>query len=1024
MRLFSLQECGHLAWSPVSMQFTLATSSANITEAFVSETSLSVYSLDIDSVTPVREFSWPFTAEFTCLLWSTSDSIIAGFEDGSLSIGPWNDMGNAIRLQAHNAALSALSCSEAYSLPLLATGSATGEVSFWDLNTRTLWHAVKNREGAAAHHGAIVQISWNPKVPRICCTASQDGTVSIWDMDKKGGLMSLRGDGTPLVSALFSPDVATVVFTVNTTGLVSMWDLRQKTHPVSTNRLQLPDNVVPESMFIHQYGKTFLYIPTSDGKCFFFLPKQTDLVLIGSIDSIGTHINASPFYPGYFLSQVCDPVHFSSKTEGHFLPSLIPLTLLSEHVELLPSPVFLHPLFLFADNCPEDISDNYDFAPRAVVSINSHNIMVDGKQQRDMEGLFSLTQVHDAGAVLSQIEQVLAVPIETHSCPLPLHTDLSLQPPDKVFRALLSAGSSGILSWLTSTEASSKIEFVKQVTAHPVQQPAITSDGRDFFDDIQNSFPDSFPENEILEPPISASDRFSSYYSFLYNNDLESAAAYAANSGDFALAFYIASKRNNKELLNSVSESFKKAMNSNFIKAVDSMETGYAAIIECLPPESWFYHLKIAASYGGEQAIRDVAAALLQKSINFSPSLLTALTILAGRIPEAFELAASTSSLLDTLVMGLLCVSQGVSMMGNGAIRILEGLVDIVVSQGDENLATALRTKFSLNKSNLTPQSPSFVEKVQEKGAPLSSTTNVKQGRRNRASAIPQVTGNTLLPPQFANAPLFSGPAPLAPIMASITPGMPAPQASISPVVPATSYTTPAQAVSSFSTTPQVTLNSAITSSIPHIPIAQPSIQPQPAILPLESPQIPILSIAQPTPVISVPSVGLPQAEISLAAPPSITAPAPPTVNGAVSTEVVQVTTTTAPQARAPRRQPTQSLPAGQPHDVIHNIATNGSANAERFRALVLRYADVDQLGFLKYYAKLGDCIIHLAEQGVLSADTISVLGRYIAGLEMGNGQAATEAIKGMAARKQRLYTEELSTWAAPLKIMARALCK
>lgn len=66
----------------------------------------------------------------------------------------------------------------------------------------------------------------------------------------------------------------------------------------------------------------------------------------------------------------------------------------------------------------------------------------------------------------------------------------------------------------------------------------------------------------------------------------------------------------------------------------------------------------------------------------------------------------------------------------------------------------------------------------------------------------------------------------------------------------------------------------------------------------------------------------------------------------------------------------------------------------QRFKALVLRYADVDQLGFLKYYTKLGDCIIHLAEQGVLSADTISVLGRYIAGLEMGNGQAATEAIK------------------------------
>ena len=81
-------------------------------------------------------------------------------------------------------------------------------------------------------------------------------------------------------------------------------------------------------------------------------------------------------------------------------------------------------------------------------------------------------------------------------------------------------------------------------------------------------------------------------------------------------------------------------------------------------------------------------------------------------------------------------------------------------------------------------------------------------------------------------------------------------------------------------------------------------------------------------------------------------------------------------------------------------------------------------MGFLKYYSKLGDCIIHLAEQGVLSADTISVLGRYIAGLEMGNGQAATEAIKTMAARKQRLYTEELSAWAAPLKIMARALCK
>ncbi|EET01974.1 Putative WD-repeat family protein [Giardia duodenalis] len=1029
MRLFSLQECGHLAWSPVSMQFALATSGANITEAFVSETSLSVYSLDIDSTTPVREFSWPFVTEFTCLLWSTNDSIVAGFEDGSLSIGAWNDMGNAIHLQAHGTALSALSCSEAYSLPLLATGSTTGEVSFWDLNTRTLWHAVKSREGTAAHHGAIVQISWNPKVPKICCTASQDGTVSIWDMDKKGGLISLRGDGTPLISAIFSPDIATVVFTVNTVGLVSMWDLRQKTHPVSTSFLQLPPNVIPESMFTYQYGKTFLCVPTSDGKCFFFLPRQTDLLLIGSDDSIGTHINASPFYPGYFLSQACDTVQFSSRTEGYFIPSLIPLTLLSNHVETLPSPVLLHPLFLFAETCPDDISDNYDFVPQALININSRNVMIEGRQQHNSTGLFLLTQVHDAGTVLSQIEQVLAIPVEAHSCPLPSYKDLSLQPPNKVFRALLSAGPSGVLSWLTGAEASPKVDFAKQIGAHPVPQPAAASDGRDFFDDIQNSFPDSFPENEILELPTSAADRFSSYYSFLYNNDLGSAAACAANNGDFALAFYIASKRNDKKLLESVSESFKKAMNSSFIKAVDSVEIGYAAIIECLPPESWFYHLKIAASYGGEQALKEAAANLLQKSSSFSPALLTALTILAGRVPEAFELAASTSNLLDTLVMSLLCVSQGVPIVGSSAFRVLEGLINIVISQGDENLAAKLRTKFSINQSNSLPQNTSCMEKVQETGPSSGSTSITKQGRRTRSSTIPQINSSHPSLSQPVNASIFPVPISAVPSTSSIIPGIPPNQIVTTTAAPSLPYPTSTQAFAAFPTAPQINLQPPIAPSVvppqmPHMPISQPLTQFQPSVLPLESPQMPVISITQPTSIMPISSPGMPQPEMPVTAPPLITAPAPPTVDGAVSAEVVQVATTTAPQTRALRRQPTQSLSTGQPLDVIRNIATNGSANAERFKALVLRYAEVDQMGFLKYYSKLGDCIIHLAEQGVLSADTISVLGRYIAGLEMGNGQAATEAIKTMAARKQRLYTEELSAWAAPLKIMARALCK
>lgn len=156
---------------------------------------------------------------------------------------------------------------------------------------------------------------------------------------------------------------------------------------------------------------------------------------------------------------------------------------------------------------------------------------------------------------------------------------------------------------------------------------------------------------------------------------------------------------------------------------------------------------------------------------------------------------------------------------------------------------------------------------------------------------------------------------------------------------------------------------------------------------------------------------------------PSITTCPPPMVTGETANEVICVTTTTAPQRTSQRPQPSQKLAEGSPHEVIQAINLFGSSLAQRMQVLVLQLQGVDPTSFAKYYRKLGECIISLAEANeLLSGETIRVIQQYLTAVENRNAMNAEQVIKKMARDKSRIYDSEFSAWAAPLKIMARSL--
>jgi len=127
-------------------------------------------------------------------------------------------------VQVSQAEISALSFSDE-SEGLVAIGSQTGEVLFHNVNNELVFTA-QTKQGQNPHASRVIQIAWNIRVSRICCSLDENGTAIVWDLKKRGAVMSFNVKGG--VSVQFSPVTATVLYVLNKSNEIEIWDLRQK----------------------------------------------------------------------------------------------------------------------------------------------------------------------------------------------------------------------------------------------------------------------------------------------------------------------------------------------------------------------------------------------------------------------------------------------------------------------------------------------------------------------------------------------------------------------------------------------------------------------------------------------------------------------------------------------------------------------------------------------------------------------------------------------------------------------------
>ena len=97
---------------------------------------------------------------------------------------------------------------------LLASGSK--DVKLWDVSTRT-------NTATLEHSRSVLSVAFSPD-GALLASGSVDGTVKLWDVEKKENITTLEGHTSIVYSVAFSPDGTTLVSGSND-GTVLLWDM-------------------------------------------------------------------------------------------------------------------------------------------------------------------------------------------------------------------------------------------------------------------------------------------------------------------------------------------------------------------------------------------------------------------------------------------------------------------------------------------------------------------------------------------------------------------------------------------------------------------------------------------------------------------------------------------------------------------------------------------------------------------------------------------------------------------------------
>ncbi|KAL2160036.1 hypothetical protein VTH06DRAFT_1691 [Thermothelomyces fergusii] len=247
VRLREIPRTAAFAWSPdPSPILVTGTRSGAVDADFSDETKLELWDLNLDAadqgleLQPVASISTE--SRFYDIAWGApSDEhprgVIAGaMEDGSLQL--WD----AAKLLAGEEAL--MSRDTKHTGPIkalqfnpvrpqvLATAGVKGELFIWDVNdTSTAF-----RLGTAAAHD-IDCVAWNRRVSNILATGSAGGFVTVWDLKTKKASLTLNNNRKPVSAIAWDPNNSTNLLTATSddnSPVVLLWNLRNSQAPEKT----------------------------------------------------------------------------------------------------------------------------------------------------------------------------------------------------------------------------------------------------------------------------------------------------------------------------------------------------------------------------------------------------------------------------------------------------------------------------------------------------------------------------------------------------------------------------------------------------------------------------------------------------------------------------------------------------------------------------------------------------------------------------------------------------------------------
>ncbi|KAL2131971.1 hypothetical protein VTI74DRAFT_4398 [Chaetomium olivicolor] len=247
VRLREIPRTAAFAWSPGPNPILVTgTRSGAVDADFSDETKLELWDLNLDAPEQGLELQ-PITSistesRFYDIAWGApSDEhprgVVAGaMEDGSLQL--WD----AAKLLAGEEALMSRDTKHTGPIkalqfnPLrpqvLATAGSKGELFIWDINdTSTAF-----RLGTAAAHD-IDCVAWNRKVSNILATGSAGGFVTVWDLKTKKASLTLNNNRKPVSSIAWDPNNSTNILTATSddnTPVILLWNLRNSQAPERT----------------------------------------------------------------------------------------------------------------------------------------------------------------------------------------------------------------------------------------------------------------------------------------------------------------------------------------------------------------------------------------------------------------------------------------------------------------------------------------------------------------------------------------------------------------------------------------------------------------------------------------------------------------------------------------------------------------------------------------------------------------------------------------------------------------------